>query len=116
IEAAKKIPKDQWPELPNKEDAPQEDILIDILAAVIKDFCIQNHMSYGLLSKKQWLRDFVRSHTREDEADKPNPLTTGWRADCLGRLLEHMIEGRARIRIDRHEGEHRIVVDPMDAE
>lgn len=112
IEAAKKIPKDQWPELPNKEDAPQEDILIDILAAVIKDFCIQNHMSYGLLSKKQWLRDFVRSHTRPDEADAENPLTTGWRADCLGRLLEKMIDGRASIRIKQTGGEHHIVVDP----
>lgn len=111
IEAAKKLPKDQWPELPNKEDAPQEDILIDILAAVIKDFCIQNHMSYGLLSKKQWLRDFVRSHTRDDEVQEANPLTTGWRADCLGRLLEQMIEGRASIRIVREDATHRIVID-----
>ncbi|MCB9854956.1 MAG: HRDC domain-containing protein [Phycisphaerales bacterium] len=115
IEAAKKIPKEQWPELPNKEDAPQEDILIDILAAVIKDFCIQNHMSYGLLSKKQWLRDFVRSHTREDDASEANPLTTGWRADCLGRLLEQMIEGQASIRIERMDGTHRIVIDPNGA-
>lgn len=113
IEQAKKIPKDQWPQLPNKEDAPQEDILIDILAAVIKDFCLQNHMSYGLLCKKQWLRDFVRSHTRPDEsATNENPLTTGWRADCLGRLLEKMIEGHAAIRIREIEGSHRIVIDP----
>lgn len=116
IEEAKKIPKEQWPELPNKEDAPQEDILIDILAAVIKDFCLQNHMSYGLLSKKQWLRDFVRSHTRPHEATADNPLTIGWRADCLGRLLELMIEGRASIRIEKSDGNHRIVIDPNHAD
>ncbi len=110
IEIAKKIPKEEWPELPNKEDAPHEDILIDVLAAVIKDFCIHNHMSYGLLSKKQWLRDFVRSHTRPDEAGRENPLTTGWRADCLGRLLEEMIEGRASIKIQRNNGDHQIIV------
>lgn len=110
IGAAKNLPKESWPELPNKEDAPDEDILIDILAAVVKDWCLRNDVSYGLMCKKQWLRDFVRLHTRSAAEAAEVPLLQGWRGACVGDMITRVITGRAAIQFESRGADTRIRV------
>lgn len=111
IEAAKALPKDQWPELPNKEDAPQEDVLIDLLGAILKNWCLENDMSYGLLCKKQWLRDLVRTRTRDDSTDTDIPLMQGWRKACVGNLISRIITGHASVKVDTVDKLPKIVIE-----
>ena len=109
IEAALKIPESEWPELPSREDLPEEDALIDLLTAVLKDWCLQNEMAYGLLSKKQTLRNLVRMRTRPDEVEADDTFTNGWRADCVGGLLTDLLDGKADVRVFVEGNKRRVV-------
>jgi len=113
VEEALKIPEAEWPELPSREDLPEEDALIDLLTAVLKDWCLQNEMSYGLLSKKQTLRNLVRTRTRPDDAEDDTTFTDGWRAECVGGLLADLLDGKAEVRVVLEENERRVVASRL---
>ncbi|MBK8268206.1 MAG: HRDC domain-containing protein [Planctomycetes bacterium] len=99
IERAKKLPPSAWPELPSQEDSPQEQVIISLLTAVLTDYCSNNQLAYGLLSKKQSLRAFVRGFTRPNEPSEEHPFGTGWRHEAVGTLLEGLLTGTRAIRI-----------------
>ncbi|MBX3395986.1 MAG: HRDC domain-containing protein [Phycisphaerae bacterium] len=99
IERAKRLPQSEWPELPNQEDTHTEQVMISLLTAVLFDFCNANDLAYGLLSKKQSLRAYIRSFTREGAELDGHPFGAGWRREAVGELLEGIMTGRRTIRV-----------------
>ncbi len=109
IEAAADSPEDSWPEMTNDEDSTEEDVLITLISAVLRDFCHQNSIAYGLLTNKQDLRTLVRGNTRPKEKARPNILT-GWRLAAAGDLLNGLLSGKSAIRIRTSGNTHHLEV------
>ncbi len=99
VQRGLKMPSQDWPQLPSNEDSPQEQMLISLLTAVLLDYCTVHQLAYGLLSKKQSLRSFIRAHTRPEEAVSDHPLAMGWRKAAVGELLERLMTGERIIRL-----------------
>jgi len=99
VERGRSVPASDRPELPSTEDLPQEQMLISLLTALLLDHCATNQLAYGLLSKKQSLRSFIRAYTRDDGASAEHPFSTGWREQAVGTLLENVMNGKQVIRV-----------------
>lgn len=110
VTRAQKIPKDQWPNTTAaEEDSPEQIVLADLLAAVLRDYCNKSGVALALLANKQDLRNFVRSHG-DDEADPAAcTLCAGWRESAVGELLESVISGRAAVRVE--DKKHRLRIE-----
>lgn len=100
VSKAKKLPSSAWPELPSQEDSNAEQVLISLLTAVLQDFCAANDLAYSLLSKKQHLRNFVRTYTRPDDEVGDNALAAGWRKVAVGELLDGILRGHRSVRVE----------------
>lgn len=111
IEDAKKSPPDTWPVLESEEDSEQEEIIIALLTAVLRDYCDANELAYALVGKRQHLRNLVRRHTRPSEPPRPHALETGWRRAIVGDLLEGVVQGRRGLRVARRNGKLGLVVE-----
>lgn len=101
VENARKLPKDQWPK-PNvaEDDTPEQIVLADLLSAVLRDFCNKSGVALSMLTNKQELRAFVRSHGDNDADPTACILRSGWRKDAVGELLDSVLSGRAAVRVD----------------
>ncbi len=100
IEAAKKLPAKPDNELEIEGDSNEEEMLLSLLTAVLRDYCNRETLSYSILATKDDLRKVVRPYTRGD-AKGQSPLEKGWRQGAVGSLLVDLIEGRRRLAVQR---------------
>ena len=109
IRAGQQTPKTAWPRLTIEQDSPEEEVLIAIASAVLRDFSNQSGIAYALLTGRQDLRELVRSYTRPPQAGEAEIcLRTGWRRQAIGDLLERILAGEATIRISRDRGSRQL--------
>ncbi len=100
IRVGQQVPKSAWPRLTIEQDTPEEEVLIAIASAVLRDFSNQSGIAYALLAGRQDLRDLVRAYTRRPQAGEAEiGLRTGWRRQAIGDLMERILAGEATIRI-----------------
>lgn len=99
ISTAKSSPPELWPSAKEEDQDRDEDAIITLLSAVLRDHCKHHGVAYGLLSNKEELRATVRSYVAPSETDALVPLRTGWRGEFVGRLLERLLTGQAAVRI-----------------
>lgn len=111
IAHARQLPPDRWPEQTASSDSPEEEVLITLLSAVLRAYCDQNELSYALLTCKDDLRVFTRSRTRPERVHAAQPLTSGWRKEAVGTLLEGLISGRSALRVVTDGERHRLVLE-----
>lgn len=108
VQAGKDLPVEQLPELPSQEDTPQEDVLLSLLAAVLRDYCNRSDLAFSLVGKKQDLRSLIRTYTRGETAPADHPLATGWRKEAVGELLRSILAGERIVRVVKEKGEMRL--------
>lgn len=99
VETAKKSPAKDQPDLTVDADTPEEEVLLSLLSAVLRDFCHRNQLSYSLLAGKHELRQIVRRHTRNESDADGIGLLNGWRGKCVGDLVERILTGRCALRV-----------------
>lgn len=113
IRQGREVPKDQWPRISVEQDSPEEEVLIAIASAVLRDFSNREGIAYALLAGRQDLRDLVRAYTREEKTPPPPILLrTGWRREAIGDLLERILAGGAALRIVRAGSSMRLDIGP----
>lgn len=100
IEEAKKLPPPANADLDTEGDSNDEEMLLSLLTAVLRDYCNRSTLSYSILATKDDLRKVVRPYTRGD-AKGESPLEKGWRRDAVGSLLVDIIEGRRKLAVNR---------------
>ncbi len=111
VQTGKDVPSEQWPELPSQEDAPHEEVLLSLLAAVLRDYCNRSDLAFSLVGKKQDLRSLVRTHTRGEKEPADHPLASGWRKEAVGELLGSILAGERSIRVVMEKGEIRLSLE-----
>jgi ribonuclease D len=93
---------------PPDEDTPQEQLLLALITAVVRDYAGREGVSYSLLAAKSDLRAFIQTYTRSQKPELPILLKTGWRKAAIGGLLHQVLSGSCRIRITHQDGAYRL--------
>jgi ribonuclease D len=101
IHAALRLPPEAWP--PAEPDAApaDEDMLLTLLTAILRDECERSRIAYGLLASRQDLREYVKSWVDRTGGSDHVALRHGWRAQAVGDLLDDLLSGARGIRVIR---------------
>ncbi len=114
VKEAMETPPEQWPEArPRDAEPPREDVLIALATAVIRSYCLDFGLSYGLVTTKKMIRDLIRHRTiglPSSAADVE--LLAGWRGETVGALLDDVFAGSKTIRVEPGDGELVVHVTP----
>jgi len=113
IAAALRLPEDQWPKTIHREvETPQEQVLIALVTALLRAYCLENDIAYGLVGTKKSIRELIRFHckTRSDGGE----LTRGWRAEAVGQLLRDVLTGRRSLRVSIRKGQPHLHSESID--
>ncbi len=111
ITRAKAAPPDQWPEAPDEDYNRDEDAIVTLVGAVLRDYCQRSGVAYSLLANKDELRACVHSHLESNDGHKRIALRTGWRGEFVGTLLDRLLKGQAAIRIDFDGSKPRLIIE-----
>ena len=114
VRAALEKPEDQWPKSkPREIEAPGETVLVDLITAVIRGYCLEHELAYSLVATKRSIRELVRHHLLNGQkADNQIELLSGWRGETIGGLLCRVLDGKGAVRIGRRGDEWTVSVDP----
>jgi ribonuclease D len=101
VELAKTLPPEKSePAAQADFETPQETILIALATAVIRSYCIEHELAYGLVATKKAIRDLIRHRTsRRSRKPEDVDLLNGWRAKTVGALLDELLAGRRTVRV-----------------
>ena len=100
IELARKLPQDQLPRVEEREqDPPQVGLIVNLLAAIVNDFCAREKLAVPLTATTSDLKDLVRAKMRNEAVTETNPLMSGWRKDFVLPMLQDVLEGKRALRI-----------------
>ena len=100
IEAARKLPSDQFPRPAERDqDPPQVALVVNLLAAIVNDFCAREKLAVGLTATVSDLKELVRAQMQKEPVPASNLLMTGWRKDFVLPILLEVLEGKRSVRI-----------------
>ncbi|RIK69374.1 MAG: hypothetical protein DCC65_01135 [Planctomycetota bacterium] len=111
IADAKAASPDSWPAQEPSEPAPDEEVLLSLLTAILRAWCDDHDLAYSLLATKQDLRNLLRGDNPDPPGVPRSALTQGWRAAAVGDLLDRVLHGKASIRIASRGDSRRLVVE-----
>lgn len=82
-------------------ESPQETILIALATAVIRSYCLEFDLAYGLVATKKSIRDLIRLRTAGNSRKTQDvELLNGWRAKTVGELLDDLLSGKRSVRVE----------------
>lgn len=100
IERARQLPNDQLPRVEEREqDPPQVGLIVNMLAAIVNDFCAREKLAVALTVTMSDLKDLVRARMRKEAESPTNPLLSGWRKDFVLPILQDVLAGKRALRI-----------------
>jgi hypothetical protein len=72
-----------------EKDPPQVALVVNLLGAILNDFCSREKLAVSLTATVSDLRELVRAKMQKEAVPATNQLMTGWRKDfVLPVLLE----------------------------
>lgn len=91
---------------PSELETPQETVLITLATAVIRSYCLEKKLAYGLVATKKSIGDLIRHRSaghlnRIEDVE----LLNGWRAKTVGALLDDLLAGKRTVRVEPVNGE-----------
>ena len=79
IERARKLPTNQLPTVTERErDLPQVTLVVNLLGAILNDFCAREKLAVSLTATMSDIKDLVRSKLPNESISETNLLLTGW--------------------------------------
>jgi len=114
VQRASEIPAERWPTAtPREVEAPREGILVDLITAIVKNYCLDNGLAYSIVATKRSIRDFVRHRTIGEPKDAAEvELLGGWRGETVGVLLDELMGGRRLVRVETNGRDRALRLDP----
>jgi len=114
VREASTLPPSQWPSPePRDNESPFETVLITLVTALIRGYCLENQLAYGLVATKSSIRDLVRCCAVGATGERCDVhLLTGWRGETVGALVEEVLSGRRTMRVERENGKLALRVAP----
>jgi ribonuclease D len=85
--------------LERDQDRPQVALVVNLLAAILNDFCAREKLAVGLTATMSDLKDLVRTKMQKELPSETNLLLTGWRKNFVLPVLLEFLEGKRSVRI-----------------
>ncbi len=107
VRTAMETPPEQWPKAePREAETPAEAALVALVTGVLRSYCVENEIAYGLLATKKSIREIVRSCSDglSGSGRRKIELLKGWRGDAVGMMLEELLTGQRSARVERQKG------------
>lgn len=113
VKRAMALPFDAGPEVKGEEfEEPRESVLIALATAVVRGYCLDEELAYGLVATKKSLRDLIRFRLGDNgKKESTTELLQGWRKNTVGALLDDVLAGRRAVRVESINGEAHVRVD-----
>jgi ribonuclease D len=106
IERARQLPAEHLPmAIERDQDPPQIALVVNLLAAILNDFCARAHLAVSLTATMSDLRDLVRAKMQNIPPAETNILLSGWRRDFVLPVLRDVLEGKRSVRIANLQAE-----------
>ena len=100
IEKARSLPSDQWPHVEDREQDPaQVGLIVNVLGAILNDFCGKEKLAIGLTATTSDLKELVRAKMRKEPVSESNLLMMGWRKQHVLPMLLDVLDGKRTVRI-----------------
>src|SRR5262245_31332908 len=100
LEPVRALPADQLPEPAEREqDPPQFNLIVNVLNAVLADFCIRHRLAANLVATSQDVKTLVRARIAGESLPPESALTRGWRAQHILPELLGFLDGQRSVRI-----------------
>jgi ribonuclease D len=98
VERARLLPPEQCPDvLERDQDSPQVTWIVNLLMAVLGDFCVRHKLAASLVASTQDVKQLVRAQLQNTPAT--GPLTRGWRAEHILPELRAILDGQRFLRV-----------------
>jgi ribonuclease D len=106
IERARELSAEELPKnIEREQDRPQVALIVNLLGAILNDFCAREKLAVSLTATMNDLRDLVRAKMQNDRLSETNLLMTGWREDFVLPVLLEVLEGKRSVRITNLQAE-----------
>ena len=101
VRSAADSPSETWPvSQPRETETPTESVLVPLITSVLRGYCYDQNLAYGLLATKKSIQDFVRHSRGGHPTDRTAvELLQGWRGDAVRDILEGLMSGKTSVRI-----------------
>jgi ribonuclease D len=100
VERARQLPADQLPTpVEREQDPPQVTLVVNLLAAILNDYCARAKLAVGLTATMSDLKDLVRSKMQNEPPSEANLLLKGWRREAVLPMFLELLEGKRSVRI-----------------
>ena len=101
---ARDIPEDQWPRLPKwQRTTPQQDALVDVCIAYMKQLAFENEISPGILCNRKDMEKLIMG-------DHELPILQGWRKQLIGQPVLNLLQGKQTLCIQ----DNKIIIQPLE--
>ena len=115
VKRAQALPAEQWPApIVLAEETPQESVVISLVTAVIRAYCLDSELAFPLVTNKQDIRSTVLARVRAEAPSATPALLCGWRHAALGPLLERVLSGACGVRLAYDEQGPKLAFDGSD--
>jgi ribonuclease D len=104
VKRGQALPEEKLPQPPMIwEETPEESVVISLVTAVVRAFCLDHDLAYALVTNKQDIRTLVLARLRGERPRSLPALMKGWRSEALGPALDRVLSGEAGVRLRRTE-------------
>lgn len=118
VQQALQLPSEKWPAVKSGEmETPREAILVALATAVVRTYCMEHNLAYGLVATQRSIRELLRHRTIGRPADaEAVELLRGWRGRTVGLMLDEVLAGKRTVRVEPLNGELAVHVAPAPGE
>ncbi len=107
IEKAMNLPDDECPKSQPRDTTTKRAMLGQFLTSALSSICGAAEISPGIVGNPSDVRDLIALRLNERPVSDPPPvLTTGWRAEVVGKTLDDLLQGKRSIRIADPKSDH----------
>jgi len=116
VKRARSAPTETWPQQPPREsETPQEAVLMSLITAVIRSYCLEHDLAYSIVATQRSIRELVRHRmARSIEPTANIDLLQGWRGRSVGIMLDEVLTGQRQVRVEPVDGSLGLHVVPAD--
>ncbi|MBT6920554.1 MAG: ribonuclease D [Planctomycetaceae bacterium] len=116
IERGLALPDDELPGGErHKAPPPQLNVLGQFLATAVGGLCRQLEIAPSLVGTASDMRELLAYKLGHGQDEAPPTLTTGWRAEVVGDLIDDLLAGKASLRISDLTSRDPLVIDRTES-
>lgn len=99
VEKAGMLKEPDWPKpKPRVHETPGEGALAALATAVVRGYCLENDVAFGLATTQKAIKDLIRCHEGANDRDDCEILQ-GWRGRTIGTLVDDVLSGKRDVSV-----------------